>query len=406
VLLELVFWTASLLLGWVYVGYPLLVAAIARVHPIRLDPREPVPTLSVAIAVHDEAANIAERIADVFGQEASGAPIREVLVGSDGSMDGTDDIVARLAAADPRIRLLSLPRGGTTPAQHAMFEAATGEVVLLTDAETRFAPGCLAALVAAFRDPRVGCATGRLEWFGEDATATSRNEGLYWRYERRVREVESRAGFLTAGTGAILAVRRSCYRPVTSTTGMDHLLPLFVLEQGRLVVFIANAVAKDRPITGLREQFRNRARTATRGIEANLSMAARLAPWRHPRAALAVWSHKVLRWASPWLVLTAAGTGALLAAGGRPLYAIAPAAVGAGGVAAIVAHLISRTGRKPPRLIAFARAFAVVNLAFGLAWWNLLRGRRIDAWHRAEWHAMTDETAAAGTSSRGTPPTA
>jgi cellulose synthase/poly-beta-1,6-N-acetylglucosamine synthase-like glycosyltransferase len=387
VLAELVFWIASLLFGWVYVGYPLLIAAIGRLRPIRLAPGEPTPSVSVAIAVHDEAADIADRIADVFAQELSGATIGEVLVGSDGSTDGTDEIVARLAAAEPRLRLLSLPRGGTTPTQHAMFEAAREEIVVLTDAETRFAPGCLAALAAAFRDPRVGCATGRLEWFGEDATATSRNEGLYWRYERRVRALESRAGFLTAGTGAILAVRRSCYRPVTSTTGMDHLLPLFVLEQGRLVVFVADAVATDRPITGLREQFRNRARTATRGIEANLSMAGRLAPWRHPRAALAVWSHKVFRWATPWLVLGAAGSGALLAAGGRPVYAIAPAAVAAGGVAAIVAHGISRTGRKPPRPIAFARAFAVVNLAFALGWLNVLRGRRIETWHGPEWRA-------------------
>jgi cellulose synthase/poly-beta-1,6-N-acetylglucosamine synthase-like glycosyltransferase len=385
VLLELVFWIASLLFGWVYVGYPLVVAAVGRLRPIWLDPQGPAPSLSVAIAVHDEAAHIADRIADVFDQESSGATICEVLVGSDGSTDGTHAIVAKLATAEPRLRLLSLPRGGTTPTQHAMFGAATGDVVLLTDAETRFGPGCLAALVDAFRDPRVGCATGRLEWYGEDATATSRNEGLYWRYERRVRALESRAGFLTAGTGAILAVRRSCYRPVTSTTGMDHLLPLFVLEQGRLVVLVSDAVATDRPITGLREQFRNRARTATRGIEANLAMAGRLAPWRHPRAAVALWSHKLLRWATPWLVIAAAGSGTALVAGGRPIYAIAPAGVAAGGVAAIVAHAISRRGRKPPRLIAFARAFAVVNLAFAMGWFNVLGGRRIEAWHGAEW---------------------
>jgi cellulose synthase/poly-beta-1,6-N-acetylglucosamine synthase-like glycosyltransferase len=387
VLAQLIFWSSAGAFLWVYVGYPIVVGVAAKLAPIRLRLTDRPATLTVAIAVHDEAANIARRIADVFAQEASGATIREVLVGSDGSTDGTDEIVARLAGDEPRLRLLSLPRGGTTPAQHAMFEAATGDVVLLTDAETRFAPGCLAMLVAAFRDPRVGCATGRLEWFGEDATATSRNEGLYWRYERQVRALESRAGFLTAGTGAILAVRRSSYRPVTSATGMDHLLPLFVLEQGQLVVFVTDAVATDRPITGLREQFRNRARTATRGIQANLSMAGRLAPWRHPRAALAIWSHKILRWATPWLVLAGAGSGALLALGGQPLYAVAPAAVVAGGVAAVVAHAISRTGRKPPRPIAFARAFAVVNLAFALGWFNILRRHRIESWHRAEWRS-------------------
>ena len=141
----------------------------------------------------------------------------------------------------------------------------------------------------------------------------------------------------------------------------------------------------DRPISGLREQFRNRARTATRGIDANLSMVGRLAPWRHPRTALAIWSHKLLRWATPWWVVAAGVSSTLLALGGRVGYGIVPLGIALAAAAAVTAHLISRTGRKPPRPLAFARAFAVVNLAFGLAWLNVIRGRRIEAWHRAEW---------------------
>jgi cellulose synthase/poly-beta-1,6-N-acetylglucosamine synthase-like glycosyltransferase len=389
VLPEIIFWVPTLLLGWVYLGYPVMISAIARLRPVVLHTGGQAPTVTAAIAAHDEAPNIAERIADLFAQERSGANLLEVLVGSDGSTDGTDEIVARMAASDPRIRLLALPRSGTTPAQHALIEAARGEVVLLTDAETRFRPGCIAALVDAFRDPRVGCATGRLEWIEEDATATSSNEGMYWRYERRIRGLESRAGFLTAGTGAILALRRSSYRPVTSTTGMDHLLPLLILEQGRLVVLVRSAIATDRPISGLREQFRNRARTATRGIEANLSMVARLPPWRHPRAALAIWSHKLLRWATPLLMAAAGLSGSALALRGHPGYAIVPIGLAGGGVAAVIAHLISRSGRRPPRLLAFARAFAVVNLAFAVAWVNVILGRRIETWHRAEWQVRS-----------------
>jgi hypothetical protein len=98
-----------------------------------------------------------------------------------------------------------------------------------------------------------------------------------------MRELESRAGWLTAVTGAFLAVRRSDYRAVPATASMDHLLPLYVREQGRLVVYVADAVATDRPISGLRQQFRSRSRTATRGIRANLSMARRW-PQRHRRA--------------------------------------------------------------------------------------------------------------------------
>ncbi|MGZ8527402.1 MAG: glycosyltransferase [Candidatus Limnocylindrales bacterium] len=379
----IILWTAVGLLAWVYLGYPIVVAILARLAPWRPQPTQATPSLTVAIAVHDEADAIAERIADVFAQD--GIRLVEVLVGSDGSTDATDRIVAALATSEPRLRLLSLARGGTTTTQDALFAAATGEVVVLTDAETRFRPGCLAALAEALRDPRVGCATGRLEWRDERATATSSNEGLYWRYERRVRELESRAGCLTAVTGALLAVRRSSYSPVPPSTAMDHLLPLFVREAGGAVLYVPGAIATDRVISGLREQFRNRSRTASRGIRANLSMVVRLAPWRRPRIALAIWSHKILRWATPWLVLVALGAGLVEASGGSLPAAAVVGAITAAALAAALGQLLASSGHRPPRALAFARAFAIVNLAFARAWVHVLIGRRIEAWHRVEW---------------------
>jgi cellulose synthase/poly-beta-1,6-N-acetylglucosamine synthase-like glycosyltransferase len=387
VLPEIAFWTSTGVLAWVYGGYPTVAAILARVRPVILAATSPAPTLTVAIAVHDEAEHIAERIADALAQADSGARIVEVLIGSDGSTDATESIVAELAAGDERVRVLALPRLGQTPTQAALFAAARGEAVILTDAETRFAPGCLAAMAEALRDPRVGCVTGRLEWRDQDATATSSQEGLYWRYERRVRELESRAGLLTAVTGALLAVRASAYRPVPPSASMDHLLPLYVRAAGGLVVYVPDAVATDRPISGLREQLRNRTRTATRGIRANLSMAGRLAPWRRPGPAVAIWSHKLLRWATPWFVAVAAVTGLALGVGGQTAYMLAPGAVLMAVITAVAAHLLIGAGRHPWRAVAFARSFAVVNVAFATGWLNVLRGREIEVWHRAEWRA-------------------
>jgi cellulose synthase/poly-beta-1,6-N-acetylglucosamine synthase-like glycosyltransferase len=378
----LLVWLPLLLLAWVYLGYPVLAWMLGRIRPFRPEPTLPVPSISVAIAVHDEAADIEARIADALAQAGPAGMLAEVLVGSDGSTDETVAIVRALALREPRVRVLDLPRSGQTPTQHALFAAATGEVVVLTDAETRFGPGCLAALAEALRDPRVGCATGRLEWRSEDATATSSNEGLYWRYERWVRAAESRAGLLTAVTGALLAVRRSAYLPVPPDASMDHLLPLYVREQGGVVLYVPAALATDRPISGLREQFRNRTRTATRGIRSNLSMAVRLAPWRAPRAAVAIWSHKLLRWATPWLIAWFALGGAVVATGDGG-YLLAPLLVIGGITLAAIGHLLSTRGRRPPRLIAFARAFAVVNVAFAVASVRVARGQRIEAWSRS-----------------------
>ena len=377
--LKLVFWSSVAALGWVYAGYPITAAIAASRRRGDVVAPTAVPSITVAIAVHQGADQIEARIRDVLAQEEDGVRIHEVLVGSDGSTDGTDAIVERLAREEPRLRVLPLPRSGQTPTQEALFSAATGDVVVLTDAETRFAPGCLAALADAFTDPRIGCATGKLVWFNVDSTAASASEGLYWRYELMVRELESRAGWLTAVTGAIVAVRRSAFRPVPARSSMDELLPVYVREQGGRVVFVPAAVAMDRPITSLREQFRTRSRISTRGIAGTISVLRDSDIRRQPGPLLAIVSHKLMRWATPWAVLAAALTGLGLAGQGV-VYAAAPAGLAMMAVLGGGAELAIRRGRRAPKVAAFARSFGVVNLAFALGWIDAARGRRYEIW--------------------------
>jgi cellulose synthase/poly-beta-1,6-N-acetylglucosamine synthase-like glycosyltransferase len=381
--LPVLFWVATGLLVWVYVGYPVAAWLAGRVRPFRVAPGDAEPRLvTVGIAAHDEVDQLAERIANVFDQEVPFAI--EVVVASDGSTDGSAELVERLAADDDRIRLLDLPRGGQTAAQRAIFAAATGDVVVLTDAETRFEPGCLAALVAPFADARIGAATGRLAWLDANRTETSRSEGAYWRYEQWVRRIESRAGWLTAVTGALLAVRASAYRDVPDHASMDHLLPLAVRDQGLVVLAVQEAVASDRTVGGLREQFRNRSRTATRGIRANLSMAGRLTPWRRPSAFLAIWSHKILRWATPILAIVAGLAALVLGLGGERVWLV-PVAFGLAILALATVGWVLRAVRRPTRLTSLPLAVVVVNLAFLNGWLNVVLGRRIESWHRTEW---------------------
>lgn len=382
-MLAVVFWVAAGILVWVYAGYPAAAALAGRLRPFRPRPAGSPPDLvTVGIAAHDEVDQLEERLADVFAQEVAFEV--EVIVASDGSVDGSVELVERLAADDERIRILDLPRGGQTAAQRAVFAAARGEIVVLTDAETRFAPGCLAALVAPFTDPRIGATTGRLAWLDEDRTETSRSEGAYWRYEQWVRRLESTAGWLTAVTGALLAVRASAYREVPDHASMDHLLPLAVRDEGLLVVAVPEAVASDRTVGGLREQFRNRSRTATRGIQANLSMARRLTPWRRPSAFLAIWSHKILRWATPILAIVAGGAALALGLGGERIWLL-PVAFGLAVLVLAAVGWLLRAIRHPTRLASLPLAVVVVNLAFLNGWLNFVRGRRIESWHREDW---------------------
>jgi cellulose synthase/poly-beta-1,6-N-acetylglucosamine synthase-like glycosyltransferase len=376
-----IFWVSSALLVWVYVLYPLLALAYGRLRPLRLTVNASPPSVvTVGVAAHDGAAEIEQRLMDIVAQTV---PTElELIVASDGSRDDTADVVRRLAMDDPRVKLIELPRSGQSAAQAAIFEAARGEVVVLTDIETRFAPGCLAALIAPFADPLVGCATGVLRWRFDAATDTARHEGLYWRYEQTVRAWESRAGWLSAGTGALLAVRRSLYRPVSADASLDQMLPLIARDQGARVLVTPEALGSDRGTASLGDQFTSRTRIATQGIAANLRMSLHVLPWRRPGSFLAIWSHKILRWATPFLGLCVTLGGVGLWLDGRSVAYLLPVGLAAlVGLLALVGYLGQRVGRTLP-LTGFPLTIVAVNLAFALAWLNVLLRRRVGAWDK------------------------
>lgn len=373
------FWIASGLLVWVYVVYPLLARGYGRLRPVRLAPNAQLPGLvTVGLAVHDGAGEIDERVADILSQAV---PFElEVIVASDGSRDALAAVVRRLAQRDPRIRLLELPRAGQSAAQNAVFESAHGAVVVLTDLETRFAPGCLAALVAPFGDPRVGCTTGILRWRHNQATDVTRHEDLYWRYEQAVRAWESRAGWLAAGTGALMAVRRSLYRRVPAHASLDQMLPLVCREHGSFVLVAGGAGGTDRGTASLADQLTSRTRIATQGIEANLRMSLRIMPWRRPGSFIAIWSHKILRWATPYLALLSVLGGLGLWLEGGSLGYVAPAGLAMVVALGAVMGYLGGLVRRPLPLTGFALTVVAVNVAFALAWINVLLRRRVGSW--------------------------
>jgi cellulose synthase/poly-beta-1,6-N-acetylglucosamine synthase-like glycosyltransferase len=335
----------------------------------------------VGVAVHNGAAEIDERLTDILAQAA---PFEvEVIVASDGSSDRTAELVRRRVESDARIRLIELARSGQSVAQSAIFDAARGEVVVLTDIETRFAPGCLAALVDPFVDRRVGCVTGVLRWHYDPRSNAARHEGLYWRYEQAVRAWESRAGWLAAGTGALLAVRRSIYKPAPANTSLDQMLPLYCRAAGSLVIVEPDAIGSDRATASLAELFESRTRIATQGIEANLRMSAQITPWRHPKAFLAIWSHKILRWATPWFAMLAIGAGAAsYLAGAGPAYLVPPVVALVAAALAALGYVGLRLGGQVP-LTGLPLTIAAVNLAFALAWVNVILRHPMGAWNAA-----------------------
>lgn len=380
---RLLFWLASALVAWTYLGFPLLVLARARLRPRPHRTADITPSVTVVIAAHEEAAAIGARIDNLLALDYP-ADRLQVVVASDGSTDAT--VAEARRRGDPRVTVLDLGRVGKAAALNAAVAAAQGEVLVFSDANTAYAPDAVRALVRPFADPEVGGVAGNQVYLsaadGGDPAAASAvgvGERSYWDLDRIVKEAESLGGSVISATGAIYAMRREHFRAVPDGVTDDFVTSTRVIDQGRRLVFEPRAVAFE-PVAGSSgREYRRKVRIMTRGLR-GVAVARRLLdPRRTGFYAVQLWTHKVLRrlMVVP-LLLVAVATPGLWRHG--PVYRLAAlgqlAVYGLG--AAGLAVRDRPAGRRP--WFAIPAFFCLVNIASLHALWNLLTGERIDRW--------------------------
>lgn len=362
---------------WVYAGYPLLLAALGRIRP---RPRERRPTqraLSVLVAAHNEAGVIEAKVANV---RATNYPqhLIEIVVVSDGSTDGTVE-AARRAGAD---RVLDLPRVGKITALNAAVEAAGGEVLVFTDADSLFLPDTLDQLLANFADPTVGgVSANEMSGTGSDASGVARGEGAYWRYEQWIKRLEDRVGSAVSASGRLYAIRRSIFQPSTVTSGTDDfVISTQVLRAGRRLAFDEHTLVLVDAPRNAGSEFRRKVRVMNRGLRAALSLQKLLAPWRGGFYSVQVLSHKILRRLLPFFLVTAVAAGIWLTTL-SPVWwlALGPQLVFYGLAAAGWAGRTRGWGKARPLWVAYY--FCLVNLAAAIAVLSVLGGVRFERWN-------------------------
>ncbi len=384
-----VFWLAAAAAAYTWAGYPLLLGLVARLAPPRVHPPGRLPRLSVLIAAHNEADVIEAKLQSTLRQRYP--PDRlEVIVVSDGSDDGTDDRVAR--SADPRVRLIRQePRAGKSAALNLAAAAATGDVLVFTDANALFAPEALARLGAAFADPRVGLASGQgLYRRAEPGDAPVVGNG-YARYEAWIRRGESALGFLASADGAIYGLRRRLFRTLGPAEVNDLLHPIQAALAGDACRFVPGACTVEPPSADATQEFRRHVRIIAQGFVLLAAWLPRLVAAGRGRAVWALVSHRLLRWTTAPVLAAALGTNAVLAAG-HPLYAVTLALQLGFYAVALAGRLAERRGLRLGPL-ALPHYFCVV-VAAGMA--GLVRAlwRGADAvWTPAGRAAVRDRAA-------------
>jgi poly-beta-1,6-N-acetyl-D-glucosamine synthase len=342
--MTLVFWISAAVIVYVYVGYPLLLLVCARL-ATRLNPLQGPfcadgqhsPSVTIVIAARNEGARLAARIDNLVGLDYP-ADKRQIVVVSDGSTDDTLRVLGRYRSV---VDIVAIPPGGKARALNAGVAAARHDVLVFADARQVFAPNALRELVAPFKHPVVGGVTGELlldaesELFSNRRAQSDRRRGhagqlhasaierrihaerrrtvastiadgvgMYWRYEKALRRLESAIASTLGATGAIYAIRRSLWQPLPADTILDDVLtPMRVVMAGYRVVFNDRARAFDRAAMDADAEARRKVRTLAGNYQLLKLEPRLLLPWRNP-----VWlqflSHKLGRLAVPYALLT------------------------------------------------------------------------------------------------------
>lgn len=356
--------------AFAYLGYPLVLAALRRFAPrtplVRGGP-DFAPPLSVVIAVHDGARELARKLENTLAQTYPGP--REILVSSDGSTDATEAIAASFAPRGVRL-VRSAERRGKESAQAAAIAAATGEILVFTDVSAELEPGALQAIVAPFADPQVGSVSS------EDVVDDPAGEGAYVRFEMALRRLESEAATLVGLSGSFFAARRGLASPWPTDLASDFRTALESARRGLRAISEPAARARFGVNPDVGAEWNRKVRTVRRGLAVLFAYRALLHP-RYGRAALALWGHKVARFTSP-LALLVVLIASLAAAPTSPLAALLAlaqlVAYGAAGLALVV-PAVARF--RLPRLAGF---FVLVNASMLVAWWHHLRGEKAVTW--------------------------
>jgi cellulose synthase/poly-beta-1,6-N-acetylglucosamine synthase-like glycosyltransferase len=367
------FWTSAGLIAYTHAGYPLALRALAALRGDRAagQPRpggEP-PRVSLIVAAFDEAEVIERKIENALALDYPRERL-EIIVASDGSTDTTVEL-ARKAGAD---HVLDLPRGGKLATQNAAVRESSGDVLAFSDANSWWEPDALGRLIEPLADERVGYVCGTVVF--TDAGGDNQ-EGVYWRYETAVRELESSLGGVTAGNGAIYAVRRRDYLFLEPGSSHDLAFPFLLEKQGLRPVYAADAVASEREVPSLEGEWQRKRRMMI-GLWDIVVREGMLDPRGYsPLFAFQIYSHRALRYATPFLhaVLAVATLGLL---GRGRLYRLA-ACKQAGLVAAA-----ALADRAPSPITRLARYYVLVTASIAAGLWDRLRKGSPGTWDKAE----------------------
>lgn len=294
-------WFCIGMIIYAWIGFPLILLLISYWKKRDVQKAEITPSVSLMITVHNEEKVIRKKIENTLELNYPKDKL-EIIVASDGSTDRTNEIVAEYAKEGIKLYAQN-ERRGKSMTQNEAVKLVSSDILVFTDADTIFDTQFFKKLVRPFADPSVGCVSGQL-FLKKNDNSISESQGFYWKYEMALRTLESEVGILSTSSGGCMAIRRKLFKPLDGQCGEDCIIPLDIILHGYRVVHEPEAIAYDIFPSSINGELKTRIRMTLRSWTGTLSRKQLLNPFKYPLISFSLTSHRLLRWLTPYFLLS------------------------------------------------------------------------------------------------------
>ena len=370
-MIAICFWGCVIGVIMPYLIYPGWLYLLSRLRRIDVPGTELLPVTFV-VSAYNEADVITEKIENTLELNYPDELLQIVVI-SDESDDGTDEIVSRF----DRVELIrQSPRAGKSAGINTSFNKFKGEIIVFSDANAIYDREAVARLVRHFDDAKVGYVVGRQLYHAGDGAAQA-SESTYWDFELKLKSWESRLSSVVGGDGAIMAIRHELFSPLRNDDINDFVLPLRIVAAGYHGRFEPRAFCYEEAAPSFQGEFRRKIRIVNRSVRAVTRVPNALNPFKVGIFSAQLFCHKVVRWFAAYFMLGALITSGMLAASGSWLYLLLLIMQCSGYVVALAARW-TPVGRFKPAMLLYY--FCMANIAGGLGVLNFMMGRKFITW--------------------------
>lgn len=307
--MHLTFWILVFFVVYAYFGYPIVLVILNKLLPfIRRNQSNTkvsdgaLPTVDLLIAAYNEEKIIEAKILNAISLDYP-AEKYNIYIASDGSTDQTNQIVKQLASVHANVHLLAFPRTGKSGMLNEAIKSLKADIVVFSDANTEYAKDAIKKLVSNFDRPCVGCVCGRLIYRNPGQVVSGVGESFYWRYETTLKKLESNIGYIAGANGAIYAIRRNLFVPFPKNTiNDDFTLSMKIVENGHRSIYDDTAVGYEDVAPSMESEFKRHVRDGAGHYIAIIHLLKLLNPFLGVRSFI-YWSHRIIRWAIPFLLI-------------------------------------------------------------------------------------------------------